>query len=130
MSVLTYVDASAMVKLTLDEPESSAMLRWYVESERIVASRIGIIETRRATRRREHDPAQLDRVLRSVLAVEVDEAIARRAVDVGPTGLRTLDAIHLATAIEVGPEVDAFVTYDDRLAEAARALGLPVVRPA
>ena len=43
---------------------------------------------------------------------------------------RTLDAIHLATAIALGPELDAFVTYDDRLADAARAVGLPVVRPA
>ena len=41
-----------------------------------------------------------------------------------------LDAIHLATAMAMGPELDAFVTYDDRLAEAARAIGLPVVRPA
>jgi predicted nucleic acid-binding protein len=47
----------------------------------------------------------------------------------GPAALRTLDAIHLATALELGP-IDAFVTYDDRLAEAARGIGLPVVRPA
>jgi predicted nucleic acid-binding protein len=47
-----------------------------------------------------------------------------------PAALRTLDAIHLATAMALAPGLDAFVTYDDRLAEAARALGLPVIRPA
>jgi predicted nucleic acid-binding protein len=50
--------------------------------------------------------------------------------DIGPAWLRTLDAIHLASALQVLPALDAFVTYDDRLAAAARSLGLPVVRPA
>jgi uncharacterized protein len=49
---------------------------------------------------------------------------------VEPALVRTLDAIHLATAMALVPDLDAFVTYDDRMAEAARALGLPVVRPA
>ena len=53
-----------------------------------------------------------------------------RPAAIGPPLLRTLDAIHLATALALVPDLDAFVTYDDRLAEAARALGLPVVRPA
>lgn len=52
------------------------------------------------------------------------------AATVGPSSLRTLDAIHLATALGLGAELDAFVTYDNRLAEAARSLGLPVVSPA
>lgn len=56
--------------------------------------------------------------------------IARSANSIGPLLLKALDAIHLATAQALGPELDAFVTYDDRLAEAARTLGLPVVRPA
>lgn len=59
-----------------------------------------------------------------------DPAIARAAGDLAPFSLRTLDAIHLASALARGPELDAFLTYDDRLAEAARSLGLPVVRPA
>jgi predicted nucleic acid-binding protein len=69
-------------------------------------------------------------VLDVVDVVEFDVAIARSAAALGPSALRTLDAIHLATAMALGPELDAFVTYDDRLAEAARAVGLPVVRPA
>ena len=130
MTRVAYVDASAMAKLALDEAESPAMLRWYVESERLVSSRVGVIETRRATRRRVHDADQLDAVLRSVIVLEVDDAIAQSAARVGPALLRTLDAIHLATALAIGTDLDAFVTYDDRLAEAARVVGLPVVRPA
>jgi predicted nucleic acid-binding protein len=127
---VAYVDASAMAKLALDEPESAAMLRWHVESEQLVSSRIGLIETQLATRRRVHDPVQLDVVLRSVIALEIDDAIAMSAARVGPAAVRTLDAIHLATALALGTDLEAFVTYDDRLADAARALGLPVVRPA
>jgi uncharacterized protein len=127
---ITYVDASALTKLVLDEPESLAMRRWYVESLRVLCSRIAIVETRRAVTRREHDPLHLDTIIRSVEIVEFDSAISGQAGTIGPTSLRTLDSIHLATAMRLIEELDAFVTFDDRLADAARAAGLPVVRPA
>lgn len=127
---IAYVDASALTKLVLDELGSGALRRWYVESERVLCSRIGIVETRRAASRSQHDPAHLEVILRSVEVVELDADVARHAATIGPTALRTLDAIHLATAILLGPEIEAMVTYDDRLADAARAAGLQVVRPA
>lgn len=127
---VAYVDASALTKLILDEPDSPTMRRWYVGNERVFCSRIGIVETRRAVGRSRHDPAHLDVILRSVEVVEFDPDIARQAAVIGPATLKTLDAIHLASAIRLGAAVDSFVTYDDRLAEAARAVGLPVVRPA
>lgn len=130
MTALAYVDASALAKLILDEADSVEMRRWYVESERVVTSRVGVVETRRAVARQLHDPAHLELILRSVETLEFDASIARSAGVVGPVTLKTLDAIHLASALALRPEVDAFVTYDDRLADAARALGLPVVRPA
>ena len=130
MSGLAYADSSALVKLVVDEAESAVVFRWFVEVERVVTSRIGVVETIRASSRREHDAAYRDQMLDEVEIVELDVAIARSASLLGPPALRTLDAIHLATAMALGPELDAFVTYDDRLAEAARALGLPVVRPA
>lgn len=128
---LAYVDASALAKLLLVEPGSTEMLRWYLETDRVITSRIGVIETRRAVARREPDlsPARIDIVLRSVEVFELDADLARHASLIDPPSLRTLDAVHLATALAVGP-IDAFVTYDDRLADAARAVGLPVVRPA
>ena len=129
MSGLAYVDASALAKLVVDEPGSESMARWYVEAERVNTSVIGVIETRRAVTRREHDAAHLEAVMRSVIVIALDRSIARTAATVGPPALRSLHAIHLATALALGDELDAFVTYDDRLADAARALGLPVVRP-
>ena len=130
MTTVAYVDASALVKLVVDEPESPSMFRWYVESERLATSKIGIIETRRAANRRGHDPVYLESVLRSLVVLEVDDIVAKGASRISPMALRTLDAIHLATAMAMGTEIGAFVTYDDRLAEAARAVGLPVMRPA
>jgi predicted nucleic acid-binding protein len=130
MSGLTYADASALVKLVVEEPESGAMNRWFVESTRVLTSRIGVVETLRATSRRDHDVAHRDAVVRDVEVIEVDQAITGVAAALEPPALRTLDAIHLASAMTLMPELDAFVTYDDRLAEAARTLGLPVVRPA
>lgn len=130
MTGLAYVDATALVKLVVEEPESQELLRWYVEAERIVTSRIGVVETLRAAARRPHDPQHRDRVVEDLDIIELDASIGRSAGAMRPPILRTLDAIHLATALQLVPQLDAFVTYDDRLAEAARALGLPVVRPA
>jgi uncharacterized protein len=130
VSRLTYADASALVKLVIEEPETPAMNRWFVEATRVVTSRVGIVETCRAAARRPHDPDQREAVVRDVEAVELSPAIAGVAAALGPLTVRTLDAIHIASAMALGSELDAFVTYDDRMAEAARALGLPVVRPA
>lgn len=125
-----YVDSSALVKLVVDEAGSPAMRHWYEENERVVCSRVGVVETYRAVGRVPHDRAHLDAILETVEIVELDAHVAGQARSVGPDILRTLDAIHLASAAVLAGELDAFVTYDDRLAEAARALGLPVVRPA
>jgi len=127
---LAYIDASALTKLVLDEPWSAAMRRWFVEAERVACSVVGLVETRRAVARRDGDRRNLDLVLRSVVGLELDSSIIRAAAALRPASLRTLDAIHLASAQGLASELEAFVTYDDRLAEAAKAVGLPVVRPA
>lgn len=127
---LAYLDASAIVKLIVEEPESEALNRWYVEAEDLVTSRVGIVETIRATGRRAFDRVHRDRILSDLGVLELDASTAQVAASVQPGLLRSLDAIHIATALALGPELDAFVTYDDRMAEAARAVGLPVVRPA
>ena len=130
MSGLVYADASALVKLVIDEPESATMHRWFVEATRVLTSRIGVVETLRAASRRDHDPAHRDAVVRDVAVIELDRAISAAAGTLEPALLRTLDAIHVASAMTLMPELGAFVTFDDRMAEAARNLGLPVVRPA
>ena len=130
MTSLAYIDASAIVKLVLTEPESDEMARWYVESDRVSTSLVGIVETRRAVARRPHDSVHLERVVSGIEVIGVTVRIGERAAAIAPPMVRTLDAIHLATAISIGTSLTSFVTYDDRLAEAARTLGLPVVSPA
>lgn len=129
MTEFAYLDASAIVKLVIAEPGSDHMHRWYVEARRVITSRVGMIETVRAASRTKVDATHLDRVLTDLEVVELDAATAGTAARAQPPTLRTLDAIHLATALALLPDLDAFVTYDDRLADAARAIGLPVVRP-
>lgn len=90
----------------------------------------GTIEVRRAVARKVHPEDRETDVLRSVVMLELDAPTIARAAVVAAPSLRTLDAIHLASALTLAGELDAFVTYDDRPADAARSLGLPVVRPA
>jgi predicted nucleic acid-binding protein len=130
MTSLAYLDASAIVKLVLVEPESVEMARWYIDNDRVSTSLVGIIETRRAVARRPHDSVHLERVVSGIEVIAVTARIGERAAAIAPLMVRTLDAIHLATAISIGTSMTSFVTYDDRLAAAARDLGLPVVSPA
>ena len=123
-----YLDASALVKLALAEAESGPVQRYIDEIDEVVTSRVGIVETRRAVARAHGTDTAADVPLSSVAAVEFDHAIAATAAVLQPLALRTLDAIHLATALSLY-HVDAVVTYDNRLANAARSLGLPVVSP-
>jgi predicted nucleic acid-binding protein len=126
-----YLDASAAVKLVVTEPESAPLGRFLARQVTKVSNRVLAVELMRAVGRR--SPASLDQA-RSLLQVmefvELDEGIAERAGGLEPVGLRSLDAIHLASALVLGTELDAFVTYDGRQADAARAAGLTVESPA
>jgi len=119
------------VKLVIEEPELTA-LRGYLHDHGLLASsRIVFVEVRRALMRHiapNHDFA--DEVLRSLFVVDLDASVATVAGRIGPWSLRSLDAIHLASALELGEDRGAFVTYDERLAEAAPALGMTVAAPA
>ena len=124
-----YVDSSALLKLVIREAESDT-LSAYLAGRALVSSRVAVIEVRRAAGRRLGEPwtGSAD-VFEQMAVIELDGRISERAAAVSPTVLRTLDAIHLATALELGSDLDSFVTYDDRLAEAARAAGMTVVAP-
>lgn len=129
-----YVDASALVKLVFDEEHSAAMRTWIADRNDRISSVISRVEVRRTAQRIRAaglDPAAEDRaadMLARVTVLGVSDGIVERASTAGPPTLRSLDAIHLATAMLAGA-IDAFVTYDDRLAQAARAAGLRVVQP-
>ena len=68
-------------------------------------------------------------VVRQISVIEVGEPIRARAALLEPATVRSLDALHLATAIEIGDALDAVITYDSRMADAARSLGLAVSAP-
>ena len=127
-----YLDASALVKLVITERESAALRIFLAGDPVLISSRIGAVELRRVAAKQDEQPAesQVDAILANTLIVEVDELVAESAGELQPTTLRTLDAIHLASALSLAPELDALVTYDNRLADAARAAGLNVVAPA
>jgi predicted nucleic acid-binding protein len=128
----SYLDASAIVKLAIHEPESVVLRAWLKERSVLLTSRISTIEVARAIARDDtmaHGRSAVREAFRSVAIAEVDAGIADGAADLAPSTLRALDAIHLATALAIGDELSAFVTYDARLADAARGAGLEVFAP-
>jgi predicted nucleic acid-binding protein len=133
---LFYADASALVKLVRDETESDA-LRAYLEGADLVSSELVLTEVPRAVRRAAAlDPELpldllLDRtgqLLDAVALATLDRALLAGAGALAEPALRALDAIHVATAVGLHP-LDAFVTYDERQAAAARLAGLRTTAP-
>ena len=128
---MVYLDASALVKLVVLEPESRA-LRTYLrrEPERISC---GLARTEVLRAVRPAGPiaiAAARRVLRSIDLIRLDDTLLDAAGMLEPIGLRSLDAVHLAAVQLVAPALHAVVTYDRRMAEAAAALGFPTAAPA
>ncbi|GAA1548278.1 type II toxin-antitoxin system VapC family toxin [Kribbella hippodromi] len=128
---MIYLDSAAIVKLVHAESESQALRKWLDERAEVpwVSSVLAEVETFRALAR--HAPSaikRLPRVLDLIDLTELDAAGRIVAQAVQPAEVRSLDAIHLAAAKRAGPLV-SFVTYDKRLADAARTAGLPVDAP-
>lgn len=129
--MLVYCDASALVKLFVQEDVSQA-LRSFLSAERVLGSselvRVEVLRTlrRRGDRRDEERAAAF---LDSLTLIRLDAATVDRATRLGPATLRTLDALHLATALALNPLPRAFLCYDRRLGEAAREHGLQVAAP-
>ncbi len=127
-----YLDASALVKLIVRERESRALVEALAPATPVTTSVVAAVEVVRAARATGRAAQTVDRALRIIDGcdlVELDSAVRSSAALVDPHLLRTLDAIHLASALSVQEHLDAFVTYDRRLAEAAAAIGLPVSSP-
>lgn len=126
-----YLDSSALVKLVAVEAHSAAMYRWQEEAEaRLVTCDLGEAEVLRAVRR--VDTALMDRaraVLSTIDIVPLDRSHLTRAALIAPAHLRTLDAIHVVTALDLGDRLQGFVTYNERQAAAARDHGLRVESP-
>jgi hypothetical protein len=124
-----YLDASAIVKLVVAEAETVDVERDAVTREALLTSRLSATEVLRAARRQPHRRVlqQVEDVLDSFVLLDVTGAILKHAARLDPTDLRTLDAIHLATALSLDMADLDFLTYDVRLATAARTHGLHVL---
>jgi predicted nucleic acid-binding protein len=129
--VAIYVDSSAIVKLAVREPESAALRRYLQRKRPLVSSALSRAEVLRALLPAGEEAVARGRsVLRRFDLIRLSDRILNAAGLLLPTELRTLDAIHLATARQLGDEVRALVTYDGRMAEAARQLDYRIVNPA
>jgi hypothetical protein len=132
---LIYLDSNALIKLIHEEDETPQLITWLglQPDGEFVSSALVEVEVPRALRR--SNPAALAAAaakLRQVTRMAMDEPVRATAAAYVDPLLRSLDAIHLATAenlVASGERITAFVTYDKRLASAAAEAGLPVVAP-
>jgi uncharacterized protein len=126
-----YLDSSAFVKLVSDEAESQALDVYLRTWPRSVSSTLLRVEGLRAARRGGTQALVSAREWLSTMSLlPMDDTVLEEAAIIGPLLLRSLDAIHLATAQQLGSDLGVIVTYDRRLAQAASELGLPVAAPA
>jgi predicted nucleic acid-binding protein len=126
-----YVDTSAMLKLAFLEAESAALRRW-IDDDRpvLVGSDLVRTETLRAARKRDAESVESAlRALEIVALLSTPRIAFRRAAEIGPDVLKSLDALHLATALELGDELTGMVTYDKRLSAGCIAHGIRVLAP-
>ena len=129
---MLYFDTCALVKLVRPEAESAALQTWLSQQRNLpkVTSALAEVELSRAIQRAAPDSHPRVRpLLAGFFKFDIDDIVRARAASYADPLLRTLDAIHLATAEEVRAELVALITYDERLAAAAKAIGLPVEAP-
>jgi predicted nucleic acid-binding protein len=127
-----YLDSSALVKLVFEETESDALAQWLADRQSMpkFSSELTTIELVRTCRRRDADAVVGARqVLAGLDLIPLTADLVESASSIGPPDLRSLDAIHLSSALLISEDVTAFVAYDVRLKTAALAAGLEVVAP-
>lgn len=124
-----YLDTSAFVKLVRSEPESHALRRALSGSEVISSALLSVEGRRAAARYGELARRRARAALTAITLLPIDEQVLDDAADLDPPEMRSLDALHLATAASIGPDLDRFYCYDRRLSAAARMHGIEVSHP-
>ena len=130
---MIYLDSAAVVKLVHAEPESAALRSWLDEQAEVqwISSVLTEIESFRALARYAPEAvSRLPAVLDQIDLIDLDQRIRMLAQTVTPATVRSLDGIHLGTALRSRSSLTSFVTYDKRLLDAAQAAGLPIDAPA
>jgi predicted nucleic acid-binding protein len=126
---LVYLDASAFVKLVVPEPETSKLIAALDGVVRVVASEILEVEALRASRRAGTDITAVHARLAALRFLPLTNEIRSVAGQIDPPSVRSLDAIHIATALSVRERLAGLFTYDERMSDAARDVGLDVYAP-
>jgi predicted nucleic acid-binding protein len=132
VSPCVYLDTSALVKLVRPEAETKALFRELSRWEKRTSSAFSRVELHRTLRRADAGDDDLRRgeaALSRLFLIDIDDAILQSAADLHNKHLRTLDAIHLATALSIRRDLGALIVYDGHFREAAEAEGLPVIAP-
>lgn len=128
---IAYLDSSALIKLVIPEAESDALRSELRQWGRHASSALARTEVVRAAAR--VDVAARDRanrVVRALSLVAVTDDILEHAAELEPSTLRSLDAIHVASALMLGDALGAAIAYDGRMLNALRSAGLPALAPA
>jgi predicted nucleic acid-binding protein len=126
-----YVDTSALVKTVILEPETDALRAWLAPDPTLVSSGLITVEAPRAVGIA--DPAALpalSRAIATLTLITVDDGLLASAAGLDPPSMRSLDAIHLASALLLGDDLGGILTYDQRMAGAATTRGITVAAPA
>lgn len=129
---LYYADTSAVIKLLAEETHSKAFAAFYdshADAEWVSSALLRIEVTRAVARAAPALLPDARDLLSAFSYIAIDDETVEAAMDEPDRALRSLDAIHLATARIVGPDLDGLVTYDIRLTTAASGAGLVVVSP-
>jgi len=127
---VAYIDASALVKLVIPEPESDALRAELANWDRHVSSALARVEVVRACARIDAKSARAaEQIVGELDLIAVDKDVLEEAALLGPAELRSLDAIHLASALLLRDAPGVAIAYDDRLVEAMQAAGLPTATP-
>ncbi len=129
------MDTSALTKLLITEPETPELQRWLItqndQGEHVATSALSRVELMRAVARY-GEPGHAERaryLLDGLDILPITEPVITLAETIGPAALRSLDAIHLAAATQINRELTAFVTYDHRLLDGCREVGLTAASP-
>jgi predicted nucleic acid-binding protein len=127
-----YLDSSALLKLVRAEADSATLTSWLADrpDTPLVSSALAEVEVLRACRRIDERLINVGRAVLAVLdVVPIDGEVLGAAAELPDPALRSLDALHLASALALDPDLETFVAYDARILAAARAAGLEVAQP-
>lgn len=130
--MILYCDSSALVKLVINEPESEQLEAWLGSQPELVlvSSVLARTEVVRTVARTDPDAVHLAiELLAAVSVVELDTSLADEAAGLDPAQLRSLDALHMAAVLRLGPALGCLISYDERMLDAASRRGIAVAHP-